>query len=214
MCAHVCVRIQNNWLINRLADRCILSFTQALDSVSALIHTTIRVCACTYHITYSRKNSFIQSISACEWFCMVTSRRSGGQYSVLLLFLTWRTFPKVIIMHTFEAIFLLTMMADWSARTLIGRFMGPTWGPFGADRTQVVAMLAPWTLLSGVFRACRSKGRPGDCPGLQWGSWDLPSTSPVTSRAVILMTFQFQWVFSTYRYCGRHHIPTVYTRWG
>ena len=29
------------------------------------------------------------------------------------------------------------------------RFMGPTWGPSGADRTQVGLMLAPWTLLSG-----------------------------------------------------------------
>ena len=33
--------------------------------------------------------------------------------------------------------------------TLIARFMGPTWGPSGANRTQVVPMLAPWTLLSG-----------------------------------------------------------------
>ena len=32
--------------------------------------------------------------------------------------------------------------------TLISRFMGPTWGPSGADRTQVGPMLAPWTLLS------------------------------------------------------------------
>ena len=31
--------------------------------------------------------------------------------------------------------------------TLIARFMGPTWGPSGADRTQVGPMLAPWTLL-------------------------------------------------------------------
>ena len=28
--------------------------------------------------------------------------------------------------------------------------MGPTWGPSGADRTQVGPMLAPWTLLSGT----------------------------------------------------------------
>ena len=27
--------------------------------------------------------------------------------------------------------------------------MGPTWGLSGADRTQVGAMLTPWTLLSG-----------------------------------------------------------------
>ena len=30
----------------------------------------------------------------------------------------------------------------------ISRFMGPTWGPSGAERTQVGPMLAPWTLLS------------------------------------------------------------------
>ena len=33
--------------------------------------------------------------------------------------------------------------------TLIARFMGPTWGPPGDDRTQVGPMLATWTLLSG-----------------------------------------------------------------
>ena len=35
--------------------------------------------------------------------------------------------------------------------SLIARFMGPTWGPSGADRTQVGPMLAPWNLLSGVL---------------------------------------------------------------
>ena len=33
--------------------------------------------------------------------------------------------------------------------TLIERFMGPTWGPPGANRTQVGPMLAPWTLQYG-----------------------------------------------------------------
>ena len=33
--------------------------------------------------------------------------------------------------------------------TLIAWFMGPTWGPSGADMTQVGPMLTPWTLLSG-----------------------------------------------------------------
>ena len=36
--------------------------------------------------------------------------------------------------------------------TQIARFTGPTWGPPGADRTQVGPMLAPWTLLSGYIR--------------------------------------------------------------
>ena len=50
--------------------------------------------------------------------------------------------------------------SDWCA-TIVGvvmrvitpqiaRFMGPTWGPSGADRTQVGPMLAPWILLSGT----------------------------------------------------------------
>ena len=36
--------------------------------------------------------------------------------------------------------------------SLIARFMGPAWGPSGADRAQVGPMLAPWTLLSGFIR--------------------------------------------------------------
>ena len=43
-----------------------------------------------------------------------------------------------------------------TAATLIVRFMGPTWGPSGADRTQVGPMLAPWTLLSGLSDTCPS----------------------------------------------------------
>ena len=35
--------------------------------------------------------------------------------------------------------------------SLTARFMGPTWGPSGTDRTQVGPMLAPWTLLSGAL---------------------------------------------------------------
>ena len=33
----------------------------------------------------------------------------------------------------------------------LAMFMGPTWGPSGADRTQVGPMLALWTLLSGIY---------------------------------------------------------------
>ena len=37
-----------------------------------------------------------------------------------------------------------------SVLSQMARFMGPTWCQFGADRTQVGPMLAPWTLLSGI----------------------------------------------------------------
>ena len=41
----------------------------------------------------------------------------------------------------------------WEIRysSFIARLMRPTWGPSGADRTQVGPMLAPCTLLSGIF---------------------------------------------------------------
>ena len=35
--------------------------------------------------------------------------------------------------------------------SLIARFMGSTWGPSGADRSQVGPKLAPWTLLFGIL---------------------------------------------------------------
>ena len=35
----------------------------------------------------------------------------------------------------------------------IAKFMGPTWGPPGSCRPQMGPMLAPWTLLSGIFSA-------------------------------------------------------------
>ena len=37
------------------------------------------------------------------------------------------------------------------ATPLIARFLGPTWGPSGADRTQVGPMLATLTSLSGTY---------------------------------------------------------------
>ena len=40
-------------------------------------------------------------------------------------------------------------MSNYFMEPPIARFMGPTWGPSGADKTQVGPMLAPWTLLSG-----------------------------------------------------------------
>ena len=41
-----------------------------------------------------------------------------------------------------------------STASLITRCMGQTWGPSGADRTQVDLMLAPWNLLSGWVQDC------------------------------------------------------------
>ena len=50
--------------------------------------------------------------------------------------------PEIIDMHRG----LCDNLQIW---TLIARFIGPTWGPSGADRTQMGPMLVLWILLSG-----------------------------------------------------------------
>ena len=54
--------------------------------------------------------------------------------------------PNLLDIGLFSALFFLT--------SLITRFMGPIWGPFGAARTQMSPMLAPWTMLSGTLHSC------------------------------------------------------------
>ena len=53
---------------------------------------------------------------------------------------------------------------------LIARFMGPTWGPSGADRTNVGPTLAPWTLLSGYGQV-----------NLMWPLTSVPQVSEIRS---------------------------------
>ena len=47
--------------------------------------------------------------------------------------------------------------SDNSRTCLIARFMGPTWGPPGADRTHVGPMWATWALLSGISLTLNSQ---------------------------------------------------------
>ena len=51
--------------------------------------------------------------------------------------------------HTYVWTCTSSIRCKWIT-SLIARFMGPTCGPSGADRTQVGPMLALWTLLSGI----------------------------------------------------------------
>ena len=60
--------------------------------------------------------------------------------------------------------------------SLIARLMGPTWGPSGDDRTQVGPMLAPRTLLSGMFKS------------VWWSCWPL---TPYTKACMVMAEYGF-----------------------
>ena len=74
-------------------------------------------------------------------------------YSRTYLLIDWESikrsphWPKIVLGNMGE----LAIWRTLGEMSLIPRFTRPTWGPFGADRTQVDPMLAPRTLLSGVF---------------------------------------------------------------
>ena len=49
-----------------------------------------------------------------------------------------------------------TGVVSRDARCQIAKFMGPTWGPPGSSRPQMGPMLAPWTLLPGLYNCWRT----------------------------------------------------------
>ena len=57
---------------------------------------------------------------------------------------------KSVVFRTALSIWIWLKHMSHGLLSQITRFMGPTWGPSGADRTQVGPMLAPWKLLSGM----------------------------------------------------------------
>ena len=76
------------------------------------------------------------------WICCVSFFRCIHLYSIT---------------HAYHHILIYFKTPIWNTiynngiYSLIARFMGPTWGPPGADRTQVGHMWATWTFLSGLF---------------------------------------------------------------
>ena len=58
--------------------------------------------------------------------------------------------PMILTVGAMQCTYLPQSTSQRREVVLIARFMGPTWGSSGADRTQVGPMLVPWTLLSGV----------------------------------------------------------------
>ena len=80
-----------------------------------------------------------------------------------------------------------------TAPSLIARFMGPTWGPHGADRNQVGPMWAKWTLQSGMLPAINREV-------LWW--WYYHKTFQVYSRylghGLVITSHSLLWNVITY----------------
>ena len=78
-------------------------------------------------------------------------------YSSIDLVDYWFRVPSLIVIsHSLRPCLFIHRKQAKMMLSLIARFMGPIWGPSGADRTQVGPVVAPWILLSGVL-ACWHK---------------------------------------------------------
>ena len=91
---------------------------------------------------------FISSSS--KWHIMTLSAHSVMLFAFTGIRSTMKTLQSNVPSDTDRQ--LLSKRPITAIHALIARrFMGPTWDPSGADRTQVGPMLTPWTLLSGWF---------------------------------------------------------------
>ena len=95
--------------------------------------------------------------------------------------------------------------------SLIARFMGPTWGLLGADRTQVGPMWATWTLLFRILShaLCQPTDRCASnvCTSSEWGTilfdiWCNNSWN-ILRRCYFLFDL-FLWLLSTGLIQGLH----------
>ena len=73
----------------------------------------------------------------------------------------------------------------------IAKFMGPTWGPSGTCRPQMGPILAPWTLLSGIYvhqHEVNTKGVRRYTVACPRGTW-WPFKEPVYAAISIVHYF-------------------------
>ena len=121
------------------------------------------------------------------------------QESRILLMCHWWHWKLSVVMtvghwwHWTEVV-ITNPCADNDDNSQTARFMGPTWDPPGAHRTQVSPMLAPWNLLSGnfhfsvfVWSLLRNRKVWSSLQLLWWrtrlSKWQSPKTPVMTKRA-------------------------------
>ena len=87
----------------------------------------------------------MSTTAAYAWVCPVYMYKYGYLWNWMLFPLVLYTALCISFAGCSIALCRIIMIIP-----LIARFLGPTWGPSGAGRTQVGPMLAPGTLLSGI----------------------------------------------------------------
>ena len=90
-----------------------------------------------------------------------------------------------------------------SMPSLIAKFMGPTWGPSGADRTQVGPMLASRVLLSEMTSSRTSPSTPN-----KWGSCLTTGNTVMQLKCILSDARCFlsrKWLCG-HRFLRRYHV--------
>ena len=106
----------------------------------------------------SKTKIFIAEVYICCWCIfrwmfnvqMSQALKDGGEVQALWKAYTQGWFWSKLLATSTPHSSPVSLNHDLLSATLIARFMGPTWGPPGTDKTQVGPMLAPSTLLSGL----------------------------------------------------------------
>ena len=150
--------LQNGAYLHKSLDlAAILDFVK-FSTINS-IHQADYVYAMSKVVESSEKKLYQPSQGILTWLPDYTARPWGtGEHNIRFS----SDQPSFEVMIDL-AITIETPIRPFPSSPQIARFMGPTWGPSGAYRTQVGPMLAPWTLLSGSggpSRFCSESHRP------------------------------------------------------
>ena len=113
-----------------------------------------------YNLTHWDRNKI--GVVVQTTFSSALCRRQRAETSKYIPQILWDEYIPHILWDVITSPYPLDFLREQHS-SLIARFMGPTWGPSGADRTQVGPMLAPWTLLSGpIYSSLNSNVSSGN----------------------------------------------------
>ena len=100
-----------------------------------------------------------------------------------------------IAIYSFSGLVAYILIAP-DAHSQIAKFMGPIWGPLGSCRPQMGPMLAPWTLLSGLFGD--ALWLPALNRSLQRCNWNIPGEQSLDVIGISAYTTTYAPVFISF----------------